>query len=312
MATDSPSRPRSRRGCRYFLNLGLVAALALMFAANCIIPAFIGYQLTKVRHQVTITPDTLLGFAYETVAFNTADDLTLSAWYIPSQNGAAIIAVHGSHGNRTDTVGHAAMLARSGYGVLMLDLRGHGNSGGPFFNLGWDSTPDIDAAVTYLQSRDDVNDDQIGALGLSMGGEVVLRAAATHSALRGVVSDGAGASTFDDFMQIPGLNKLGGMASIWSQYTAHRLATGLTPPPPMVDLIARIAPRPLLLISNQRGGWGERLLTDVYFAAAGEPKQRWSIPNATHLGGLIIDPDAYTLNVTQFFDTALLAEKADE
>lgn len=306
MAVESNQKPLSRRGCRYFLKLGLVAVLGLIFAYNCIIPAYIGYRLTTVRSPVTDHPDTLFGFNYEDVSFETSDKLRLSAWYIPSYNRAAIILVHGSTGNRIGTVAHAAMLAEHGYGVLMLDLRGHGNSDGDTFNMGWDSNADIAVAVQYLSARDDVDDNRIGAMGLSMGGEVVLQAAAANPAIHVVISDGAGARTFDDFMQIPGVAKFSMMPFIWSQFTAHRIATRLTPPPSFVDLLPQIAPRPLLLIANGQGQWGGRLLTDVYFAAAGEPKILWNIPDATHVGGLSSRPEEYQAKVIGFLDILLL------
>ena len=304
-APTTSVKKQSRQGCRYFLNLGFVTAAALFVAFNCIIPAFIGYRLTTVRNRVTDQPDNTLGFDYENVSFSTADGLTLSAWYIPSRNRAAVIAIHGSNGNRTGVAQHAALLAQHGYGVLMLDLRGHGNSEGDRFHWGWDSNSDIDAAVAYLQSRMDVDPDRIGALGLSMGGEVVLQAAAANSSIRAVLSDGAGARTFDDFMSIPGLEKITGIPSMWSQIMTHRIVTGVPPPPPLIELIPQIAPRAVFLISRGQGGWGERFLTDVYFAAAGEPKQMWVIPEAPHVGGITVRPEEYERNVIEFFDQAL-------
>jgi len=48
----------------------------------------------------------------------------------PSQNGTAIIAAHARNGNRTGMIYHADFLAKHGYGVLLFDLRGHGESQG--------------------------------------------------------------------------------------------------------------------------------------------------------------------------------------
>ena len=72
----------------------------------------------------------------------TSDGLRLHAWYVPSRNGAAVIAFPG----RSQPVPHARMLIRHGYGVLMLDRRGEGASDGDYNAFGWAGEPDLRAA----------------------------------------------------------------------------------------------------------------------------------------------------------------------
>ena len=67
---------------------------------------------------------------YESVEFDAADGLKLSGWYAPSRNGAAVVLVHGGGGNRTGPLDHAQLLRRHGYGVLLYDSRGRGESDG--------------------------------------------------------------------------------------------------------------------------------------------------------------------------------------
>ena len=118
----------------------------------------------------------------------TSDGLDLAGWYVPSKNGAAVIAFHG----RTKAQPHARMLARHGYGVLILDRRGEGESEGDGSMFGWGGTPDIHAAVDFLKARPDVDPARIGGIGFSVGGEVMLQAAAENPDLAAVVSEGAG------------------------------------------------------------------------------------------------------------------------
>ena len=80
---------------------------------------------------------------------------------MPSENGAAVIAFPG----RRAPVHHARMLAAHGYGVLLLDMRGQGQSDGDPNAYGWGSVQDLEAAVAYLQSRPDVRDGRIGGAG---------------------------------------------------------------------------------------------------------------------------------------------------
>ena len=90
------------------------------------------------------------GLAYQDVAFRAGDGVGLSAWYLPARNGAAVVLLPGAGSTRTAVLGQAAVLARHGYGALLVDTRGHGRSGGHAMDFGWWGGRDIAAAVSYL------------------------------------------------------------------------------------------------------------------------------------------------------------------
>ena len=89
--------------------------------------------------------------AYMDVRFKATDGLELAGWYRPSRNGAAVVVVHGGSSDRKGSVAHAKMLARHGYGVLLYDARGRGESDGMENNYGWDWTKDIAGALDFLK-----------------------------------------------------------------------------------------------------------------------------------------------------------------
>ena len=132
---------------------------------------------------------------------------------MPSKNGAAVIAFPGRNGPQAKT----RMLARHGYGVLLFDRRGEGRSDGEP-NWGWGGEADIKAAIAYLQRRPDVDPDRIGGIGLSVGGEMLIEAAAETDELAAIVSEGAGARSFNEDMDQdqPALGKytLGALMSV--------------------------------------------------------------------------------------------------
>jgi dienelactone hydrolase len=130
------------------------------------------------------------GLTYRDVTFAASDGVRLSAWYVPSTNHAAVVAVPGSGSTRTGTLDQAAVLAGHGYGVLMADPRGQGRSGGRAMDAGWYGDRDIGAAVTFLQHQPGVDPNRVGVLGLSMGGEEAIGATA-NPAIRAVVAEGA-------------------------------------------------------------------------------------------------------------------------
>jgi pimeloyl-ACP methyl ester carboxylesterase len=238
------------------------------------------------------------------VTVSTLDGFDLHGRYVASRNGAAVIVFPGS----ASRAPQARALVRHGYGVLMLDPRGYSTSDGDPNMFGWGLAKDVDAGVAFLERRPDVRDGRIGGLGFSVGGEVMLEAAAGNPGLRAVIADGAGERSVRE----SALRGPAGWLSLPSylvQTAAVALLSGDWPPPSLVDLTPRIGPRPLLLIGAGEDNGGEDLQPH-YFAAAREPKAFWKIPEAGHTGGYTARPREYARRLTAFFDSALLGVHA--
>jgi hypothetical protein len=195
-----------------------------------------------------------LGRPHEHVTLTTSDGLELAAWYVPSRNGAAVIAFPG----RTGPVPHARMLARHGYGVLLLDMRGNGESDGAANAFGWGSGKDLDAALDFLERRPDVRSGAIGGLGLSVGGEQLLEAAASDERLAAVVSDGAGYRTLHEVLQDDGTATIL-TPQLAILFGAVRVLSPEPYPEPLDELVGRISPRAVLLIEAGHAQGGETL-----------------------------------------------------
>jgi hypothetical protein len=287
----------SRR--RRYLRRFLIGAVSLAVFFEVVLSVAFAYVFTHAARPAV--PAAVLGVPYENVRFTTSDGLELAGWYIPSKNGAAVIAFPGRKGPQP----HARMLARHGYGVLLFDRRGEGNSEGDPNTLGWAGDRDLEAALGFLHRRPDVDPDRIGGLGLSVGGEMLLQAAAESPTLRAVVSEGAGTRSIREHVHVSGVAKWV-LLPQWSVITA---ATGVfanhAPPPDLDDLVGRIAPRPIFLIYTPHGQ-GAETLNPTFYDGAGEPKTLWEIPEASHTGGLDARPREYERRVIAFFDAALL------
>jgi dienelactone hydrolase len=198
------------------------------------------------------------------------------------------------------------MLARHGYGVLVFDRRGEGESQGEYNAFGWGGERDLLAALDYLQGRPDVDARRIGGLGLSVGGELLLQTAAETAALRAVVSEGAGHRSIREQLSIDSVGN-------WLMLPNYAFTTGATalfanqgPPPNLKELVGRIAPRPVFLIHAVHGAGSEEHLNPIYAKAAGAATTVWAIPDAGHTGRLDARPREYEERVIAFFDAALL------
>ncbi len=283
--------------------------LAILFA---IIMLYIIMPIYQVYHFIR-PPRFLLrsvslddyGWQGREVQFNTSDGLLLSGWYIPSQNRAAVILVHGYGGNRLAMVSHAKTLLEQGYGVLLYDSRAHGHSEGRLFAAGWDAAADVLGALNFLRIQADVDSGRVGALGVSVGGQTVIRAAGQTDKLRAIITDGPNLSTLKDVLPPTSLRSWFYLPRNWLYEKALMWHTGLNAPPPLAEALDAIAPRPIMLIATGQGG--ERRVARKLYDAANEPKTLWEIPEAQHANGWRARPKEYEEKIVGFFNQALLA-----
>jgi pimeloyl-ACP methyl ester carboxylesterase len=201
------------------------------------------------------------------------------------------------------------MLVRHGYGVLLFDRRGEGESDGDPHMFGWGAEKDIDAAVAFLQRRPDVERDRIGGIGLSVGGETLLQAAAESNGLKAVISDGAGSRSIREDLARPGTSKWQEVPFSIVMTVGNMVFSNNPPPPEIGSIVSRIAPRPVLFIYGEHDQANVQDLTPRYYAKAGQPKQLWEVPGASHTGGIEAHPRAYERHVIAFLDNALLNQK---
>jgi dienelactone hydrolase len=291
---------RATHGWRRLLAL----PLAFVLVEFVIIPVTVAIYATNVpaTRLADVTPADR-GLAYTDVTLVCSDGVRLSAWYVPSRNHAAVVALHGSGSTRTGVLDQSVVLARHGYGVLLLDARGHGRSGGTAMDNGWWGDRDVGAAVRWLQHRPDVDAARIGVLGMSMGGEEALGAAAGNSAISAVVTEGALWRGAMDADWLP-TNVSGYIerAMLWIQTGVTEMLTDAPRPISLERAVAAIAPRPMLMIAGDPEIRGARHLRD---AAPGNV-ELWELPDTPHVGGLSHHPAEWENRVIGFLDRTLL------
>jgi uncharacterized protein len=292
----------ARTARRRWINRGiaLVGGLVVLYAG--LYPTAVALVPThKYREPIPAAPD-----GYESVLFDAADGLELSGWYAPSRNGAAVVLVHGGGGDRTGPLDHAHLLRRQGYGVLLYDSRGRGESEGTPNAWGWGWERDVEGALDFLTSRPDVEDGRIGGLGLSTGADVLIRVAPEHRALRAVVSDGATAASFADRTATFGYDAE--TPVYWTMLMAGRILSGYSPGPRLEESVSRVSPTPLFLIAA--GGFPTEIDFNRHYAdVAREPFTYWELPAVGHTAAVRERAEEYERRVIAFFDDALGAQR---
>src|SRR5262249_9862438 len=161
-------------------------------------------------------------------------------------------------------------------------------------------------AVRYLRTRQDVDPARIGGIGLSVGGEMMLEAASKSRGVRAVVSEGAGERSINEVLDMTVGHKWLALPPFASLLIGNAPFSNKTPPPSLKDIVADIAPTPVLFIYGEHGQDGERNLNQTYYKAAKRPKAIWEVPGSGHAGGIDSRPKQYEDRVVSFFGNALL------
>ena len=235
--------------------------------------------------------------AAERVTFRTDDGVAHVAWYLPARNGTAVVLLAGSGGDKGSTIAHAARLARHGYGVLAVDSRGTGESGGIANAWGWGGEGDVRAAVDWLTERPEIRPEGVGLVGLSMGGEIAITAAAQDHRVGAVVAEGVSARVPEDLEYLPA-DPLGTIERIegWIMWTAADLMTDAPTPLPLTDLVAEVGPRLLLVVGNDAA----ETRAAPRFHAAAPSITIWALPDTGHIRALATHPDEWEDRVVGF------------
>ena len=180
----------------------------------------------------------------------------------------------------------AERVCREGLAVLLFNFRGTGDSEGNFDILGW--TRDLGAALNYLWTLPGVNRSRLSLLGFSGGAAVSVYVAAQDRRVSSVAACACPAefasfltepeeprSVIDHFRSIGIIRDKGFPSSTEEWLDNFRLVSP-------VNYVARISPRPLLLVHGSQDETVNVSHAHKLYAQAGEPKQIAIIDGVGH------------------------------
>jgi hypothetical protein len=276
-----------RRACRRFeqpppdapnprkLTIGRAVIQILQpIAIACIaVPFLIGTMLVnRVRVRETLTPQTLVGCFCERVTFQATDDITISGWWTPAQVDPSIphprrrrpfasrtvLICGGLTDDLTDQAGLVGLLARTGYNVLFINLRGHDESGGQWTTFGDLERRDILGAVRWLKQNHPADAKIIDAVGGGIGGAAVIAAATDSDPLSEQIDSVAVLGTFARFdafaknlfnSQLP-KPVMAYLLRVMLPIASANTGSDLQHFAP-AELVSRLWPRPILIIQGR-------------------------------------------------------------
>jgi pimeloyl-ACP methyl ester carboxylesterase len=220
----------------------------------------------------------------------TVDGERLAAVHVEgpaARRDLVVIVAHGFTGSIERPGVQAIVAAFARYaGVIAFDFRGHGRSSG-HSTVGEREVLDLDAAVAAARR---LGYRAVVTCGWSMGGSVVLRHAALHRGVEGVVSVSALSRWF--YRDTKPMRRVHwAIETRLGRLVAHRVmrtrisSVGWDPadlPESPVEVVARISPIPLLLVHGDRDHYFPLEHPQALYEAAEQPKDLWLVEGFGH------------------------------
>jgi len=161
-----------------------VACIVLLFFCATI---FFAYRLLspplqtdeELLSEYGVIDPASLNLPVEEVTFlSRKDEVTISGWWLPQEKSDRVfILVHGRSAGKKALVRYAQLFYSRGFSLLLIDLRGHGDSSSAPTTYGDRERYDVMGAVDWLSTKGIGEDDVIGIFGLSMGATAAYLAA---------------------------------------------------------------------------------------------------------------------------------------
>lgn len=278
--------------------LGLVAGITLLGGAVAV-HEFLWELDDDFRPPRASMPldaaDAELGF--RSVMITPAGGERVAGFYAPGSGERVVVVVHGSGADRRSMMPLARLMVRQGIGVLAIDLAGHGESGGA---VHWDEGERLSLryAIDWLIGDAAGAPRAIGVYGFSMGAMVALQVMVADPRIQALALAGAFTTTRELFAHQSGRKKI--LASWpWLAATVYGGMRFWRDQP--IDLIARVAPRPLLLITGANDKIVPPLMTEQLYAKALAPKDQLTVEGAHHGDYAEVAPADFGAKVAAFF-----------
>jgi uncharacterized protein len=241
------------------------------------------------------------GLSHEEIRFASADGTLLFGWFIPA-HGKRLGTIAYFHGNTKNISGHlryVEWLPDHGYDVFLFDYRGYGDSGGSPSPRGVHE--DCVAAIAYLRSRADVDQEHIVVFGQSLGGNYALSALADmpRQGIRGVVVEGAFAShreiAHDKIAPYP-------LPDALSKWLVDLLITDSFD---AVTALRRIDDVPVLLIHGSDDEVVPYRHAQLLLSANVLQRTLWTIPGGRHLDTFVYRQEPWRRLLIEYLNVVL-------
>lgn len=280
-------------GCAILIALAWRASDALMYGP----PAHYAWSLADYPALARVS---------EPLTVRSRTGVTLVGRFFPGRSGATIVLSHGYYGDQDEMLPVASMLHAAGFTVVTYNERGRQGSGGAG-TWGALETQDLRSVIDTVVRHPGVDPSEIGEFGFSIGADITILEAAADPRVKAVVAD-ASWPTLSGYMKSSLSDVLLHPTAMYSPLALKllELRTGahLDQVRP-VAVIARISPRPILLIQGLSDTDVSPHSAVVNFDHARAPRQLWLVKGEGHEATVFPGGAGTSPRVGSFFAHAL-------
>jgi pimeloyl-ACP methyl ester carboxylesterase len=282
----------------------LVCAVACIFFI--VLPVGGSFLITnsrfRYRERGPKTPEAV-GLQVTDAEFTSGDGIPLRGWWNSGDSSMpVIIFVHGLNRSRLELLERGAESNRRGYGVLLFDLRNHGESGKAYTTIGILESRDVCAASKFVKEKAGSRPQILW--GVSMGASSAILAAKQCPGFAAIVSD----SSFLSFRETVA-HHLGlifrlpafPIANLIVAITGFRM--GINPDDGDVEAAVRQLNIPMMFIAGSEDKRMPPASAERMMQEAPNPlKQFLLVPGATHGEAFAKDRKIYLDSVYRFLE----------
>jgi len=291
---------------RWLLRLMFVLAVLFVFILLVVVPIAGSFLITnshfRFRERGPTTPEAV-GLPVTPVEFMSNDGIPLRGWWNAGDSSKpVIIFVHGLNRSRLELLERGADANRRGYGVLLFDLRNHGDSGRAYTTIGIFESRDVCAASQVVKDRAGTRAQILW--GVSMGASSAILAAKQCPGFSAIISDSSFLSFRDTvahhlslIFRVPAFP----IANLIVAITGYRV--GFDPDAGDVEGAVRSIDTPILFIAGGKDRRMPPVLAErMSQESASALKEFLVVPGAGHGEAFSTNRTGYLTSVYSFLD----------
>lgn len=230
-------------------------------------------------------------------------DLRLHGYEITNNSDIWAIVIHGYTGQGQDMVYFAQEYYNRGFNVLVVDLRGHGQSEGDYIGMGWHDRLDIIDWSNYIINNNP--DSKIILHGVSMGAATVMMATGENlpNNIKVAIEDCGYTSIWDEFaMQLELLYKLPTFPALNAASAVCKIRAGyMLEEGSCVEQLKK-SKTPTLFIHGNLDKFVPYEMLDIVYQSANCEKQKLVIEGAAHAQSSGVNPKLYWNTIHEFIE----------
>lgn len=282
----------------YFFNIALNPKTSKVFVLGPI-------EETQEQKEIRFINEKWLTEKSEDVYITTSNNgsLKLHAYEVRNKTNSNIwtIVVHGYCSQGKDMIYYAKEYYNRGYNVLVVDLRGHGQSEGDYIGMGWHDRLDLVDWINYLINKN--SNCNIILHGVSMGAATVMMATGENlpNNVKVAIEDCGYSSIWEEFeMQLNVLFNLPTFPVLNAASTVCKIKAGYTIKEGSAIEQVKKSKTPTLFIHGDQDTFVPFEMLDKVYQAANCEKEKLVVEGAAHAASASVNSELYWETIDEF------------